>query len=164
MMATDYKELLITWETDLRIACHGHYEAASKLVSYTYWLGIPVIIVSTVVGTAIFSSLEKSPDNCLKITFGIISILNAVLASLQTFLKFPERAEKHRKAGGKFASILKELEQKMVFANSEDIEIWCDDFRKRWDKISNESSTVPKRIWKRQIAKQLKRKKEKYGK
>lgn len=157
-------DLLITWETDLRIACHGHYEAAVNSSRYNYYLGIPVIILSTIVGTAIFASLEENPETYLQILFGLLSMLSVVLASLQTFFKFSEKAEKHRKAGGLFASLLKELEQKMVYVEKGvSVEEWCNVFRKRWDEISNESSTIPKKIWKNQIEKQSKRKKEKYG-
>ena len=163
-MSEKQKDLFITWETDLRVACHGHYEAAVNSSRYNYYLGIPVIILSTIVGTAIFASLEANPETYLQIIFGLLSMLSVVLASLQTFFKFSEKAEKHRKAGRLFGSLLKELEQKMVYTeNGVSAEGWCTEFRERWDEISDESSTVPKKIWKNQIEKQLKRKKEKYG-
>jgi hypothetical protein len=50
-----------------------------------YLLGIPTIILSAGVGTAVFASLNKQAmGNSIKLVFGLISIMAAVLASLQT--------------------------------------------------------------------------------
>jgi hypothetical protein len=155
-------ELLITWETDLRIICHSHYDAAVLASRRNYQLGIPTITLSAIVGTAIFSTIEKSPERALQISAGLLSMLTMVLASLQTFLKWSERAEKHRKAGARFGALLKELENKVAFKpDNKDLEQWSNDFRERWDQISMESPTVPKKLWNRKKSEEKQRQKEK---
>jgi len=136
------RKLLITWETDLRIICQGHYDAAVMSKKFNYFMGVPVIILSTIVGTTIFSSLDTTTNVCLKIFLGLFSISSVVLSALQTFMKYSETAEEYRK---------------------EVTESWCNDFRERWDSISSESPTIPGKIWKKQHEKQNKRRIATYG-
>lgn len=79
-----------------------HDLAARRNDTYRYWLGVPAIILSAVVGTTVFASLETQVDTSLKIILGLISITSAVLASLQTFYNFAGLAESHRLAGVKY--------------------------------------------------------------
>ena len=134
----------------MRIICHAHYDAAVIIKRYNYLLGIPIVILSTLVGTSLFASLNYSPNNWIKIVFGLVSILVALLASLQTFLKFAERSEKHRESGALFGSLLKEVEQKSFteFDNETEFNEWCNNFRERWDDLSIKSLTIPPNIWK----------------
>ena len=99
------QELIDVWETDLRIICHAHYDAAVRAEHRNYQLGIPVIVLSVIVGSAIFVSLKKDPSTYVRIIVGLLSLGSVVLALLQTFLKWSERAEKHREAGSKVWSI-----------------------------------------------------------
>ena len=60
---------------------------------------------STVVGTAVFITLEH--DNIepwVKVAVGLTSVLAAVLAGLQTWLAFGERADKHRLFGARYGA------------------------------------------------------------
>ena len=156
------EKLLQIWETDLRIICHSHYDAALVASRRNYQLGIPTIIISAVVGTAIFSTLENSPEKYFQIIAGLLSMSAVVLSSLQTFLKWSERAEKHREAGARFGALLKELENKVAFVEDDsNLESWSNSFRERWDKISLESPTVPKKLWKRKLNEEKRRLNEK---
>lgn len=160
-MEVGYEKLLKTWESDLWIICHSHYEAAGIAAKKNYRLGVPTIIISAIVGTAIFSTLESSPGTYIKIITGLLSISAVVLSSLQTFLNWSEKAEIHREAGAKFGSLLKELEQKKAFLqNQDDIEKWTESFRKRWDNLSLESPSIPKKIFDNRIASVKKRRDE----
>ena len=76
-----------------------------------YVLGVPVIVLTTLVGTSVFASLSTQPDPRLQITTGIASVVAAVLAALQTFLGHSDRAEKHRLAGAKYGALGRQLEE-----------------------------------------------------
>ena len=71
----------------------GHYLSTDHFARLNYWLGIPVMALSTLVGTSVFASLQEQPEAWLQILIGLASVFAAVLASLQTFLGFAERAE-----------------------------------------------------------------------
>jgi hypothetical protein len=88
----------------------AQFLASKRAHSMHNVLGIPVVVLTTVVGTTIFSSLGASPDSRLVIVAGLISLLAAVLAALQTFLAFAERAEKHRTAAAAYSTLKRELD------------------------------------------------------
>lgn len=67
-------------------------------------------MLSTVVGSAVFASIQRETSNELKLLLGLLSILAAALAGLQTFLGYSERAERHRVASARYASVRRQLE------------------------------------------------------
>ena len=89
---------------EARARSGAHYDQALKAEKNHKTLGIIVVIFSTLVGTTVFGTLTKETPQTnetfiwLKVATGIVSIAAAVLAALQTFLRFSEDSEKHRKA------------------------------------------------------------------
>ncbi len=160
-MDNDAEKLLKIWDTDLRIICHAHYDAAVALGRRNLQLGIPVIVLSAIVGTSIFASLQNNADLWAKIVAGLTSLLVTILAVLQTFLRFSERAEHHREAGARYGALLKELEQHAAFppSNSE-FASWCTDFRNRWDELSLKAPSVPKTSWEKNFNRHTKKKQQ----
>jgi hypothetical protein len=144
-------ELLTKWLNRSHIVLAAHHHASAVLDGRRYWLGISVIILTSFVGTSIFATLQGSPNLPVKITVGLASFLAATLASLQTFLRYEERAERHRSAGIKYGMIMRELEQKVAFPPKEEDELlrFIDDIRIRWDKLNEESPIIPRAIWNR---------------
>ena len=92
------------------IISRAHYIACLKASRRNRWLGIPVVITTTIVGTAIFGTLQESPGVVWKITAGLLSLLAAILSALQTMLKYSELAEKHKTAGAKYAAMRRRLD------------------------------------------------------
>ena len=93
---------------------------------------------------------------------GLASVLAAVLASLQTFLGYSERAEKHRVAGAKYGAIGRELEvmlRSQGEAPSEPIARLID----RLNSLALESPNNPQRIYNTAGGAQLERKQKKKG-
>ncbi|WP_226366902.1 SLATT domain-containing protein [Pseudonocardia sp. ICBG162] len=88
----------------------AQYLASRRLSGLNTHLGVPVVALTTVVGTATFSSLNESPDTSIVIIVGLASILAAVLSALQTFLGFAERAEKHRIAANAYADLKRRMD------------------------------------------------------
>src|SRR5262249_21252379 len=127
------------------------YECAKPLDRMNVWFGIPVVALSTIVGTSVFASLgETNPDLRLRILVGLISVLAAVLSGLQTFLRFSERAEKHRSVVAKYGAIRREMEQAIASGelngpNGKDI---LDSLRAKMDALAAEAPATPQRIYK----------------
>ena len=63
----------------------------------------------------------------------VIVLVTPVLAALQTFLRFPERAEKHRSAAVRFGDLKGEIEELIALAPSDDAKLTetIRDLRKR---------------------------------
>jgi hypothetical protein len=79
-------------------------------------LGVPVVSLSTIVGSAIFATLTATPNAILTVVAGLTSIAVATLAALQTFFGYSERAGKHRLASPNLdmaLELLNELTQRL---------------------------------------------------
>ncbi|MER7450807.1 SLATT domain-containing protein [Nocardia beijingensis] len=102
----------------LRVRAHragrSQYLAAHSAGSMHYRLGIPSIILSTAVGTAVFGTLAGSPDARLIVITGVVSVSSAVLAALQTFFGYSDRAERHRSTGAKYAALKRRIDVAMI--------------------------------------------------
>lgn len=88
----------------------AHYRAAEIAAKRHKRIGIPNVAISAIVATSVFSTLSDSVDIRIKIATGIIALIAAILASLQAFLSYGDRAEKHKAAGAKYGSIRRKLD------------------------------------------------------
>ena len=86
--ASDYLEYCVNKD-------NAHYLSAERAWKWHNRLGIPAVVAGTIVSTSIFATLESNPDLGWKIATGIVALVAVVLAALQTFLNFSERAQKH---------------------------------------------------------------------
>ena len=92
------------------IICRSHYLASSRIGRFNDYLGVPVVVLTVFVGTSIFGTLNESPDVKWRIAAGLLSLTAAIMASLQTFLKFSERSDNHKVAGSRYAVVRRRLE------------------------------------------------------
>jgi Protein of unknown function (DUF4231) len=152
---TSVEQLLSDWKSRIEGWQLAHYESAKHYVRLNYWLGIPVIIFTTFVGTSVFATLDKSVDiKFIKIMIGFISILAAVLTALQTFFRFSDRAEKHRTAAARYGVIEREIQQILAYPSQKKIdllqgslELLLDKLRDRIDALATEAPEIPQRVW-----------------
>ncbi|OLY91198.1 hypothetical protein SAMN05444008_11272 [Cnuella takakiae] len=141
-------ELLRRWHKRLRETQSSHYEAAKPLGSLNYKLGVPVVILTTFVGTSVFATLSKDVNIYFKIATGLISVAAAVLSSIQTFLRFNERAELHRSTAAQAGSIRRLVEEIIASGNLDDLsreEI--SKIRERIDKLSENAPSIKAKTW-----------------
>jgi hypothetical protein len=103
-------------------------------------------VLSTLVGTSVFATIQKRPEVWLQIAVGLGSVAAALMASLQTFLGYSERAEKHRVAGAKYGSLGRELEQ-LRASGTPLSDQNMSEVRKRLDDLAVESPNNPLSIY-----------------
>jgi cytochrome c biogenesis protein CcdA len=144
--------LLSDWLRRFTRLQRAHRDAARGLRGFHFYLGIPTVVLMTFVGTSIFATLETANvDIKTRILVGIVSVTAGILSALQTFLRFAERAEKHRVAGARFGALRREVEQELALPIRERQEMkdFLDTLRERNDKLAEESPEIPHRIWQR---------------
>jgi hypothetical protein len=134
------------------ISQEAHYAIATRLAKYNIWFGVPVVALATLVGTSVFATLQKDVGTDLRILVGIVSVLAAVLASLQTFLRFQERGERHRAAAEHWAQIRRETKQMLALhpeylAERSDPKTYLDGLREKMDRVSAQSPEIGARDW-----------------
>lgn len=142
------EQLIEDWYRRARESQFAHYESVQPLVRANYKLGLPVVALSTLVATSVFATLESATALGYRISVGIISASAAVLAALQTFLRFDERAEKHRAAGGQYGALRRELEQARAGGPPYDARV-INDIREKLDSISSHAPEITARVWAR---------------
>jgi cell fate (sporulation/competence/biofilm development) regulator YlbF (YheA/YmcA/DUF963 family) len=85
------------------VQAEAHDIAADQLRRWHYGMGIPVVVLTTVVSTTAFTALSAADNvRAIAIGTGLLSMLAAVMASLQTFLSFGERSNAHAEASSRF--------------------------------------------------------------
>src|SRR5262249_14050962 len=107
-------ELLRGWLIHAHKGRDRHDTAARIYERSKYLIGIPALIVSTIVGTSVFSTLAAETKSPVPLWVGLLSVAAAVLSALQPFLDFPARAERHRGAGVKYKSVIRSLEHSLA--------------------------------------------------
>jgi hypothetical protein len=146
-------DLLDEWHDRAAATAETHYALASRLGLRNAQLGIPVVVLTTFVGTSVFATLQDQVNASLRIFIGIVSVLAAVLASLQTFLRLAERAEKHRVAAEGWSSIRREIAEKLALhpehRGTHDPEEYLANLRRRIDRIAAQSPEMGDRAWRR---------------
>jgi hypothetical protein len=142
------EQVLNDWYQRVVVTQRAHYLSADYFGARKYWLGVPAVVLSTLVGTSVFATVQKQPELWLQITVGLASVTAALLASLQTFLGYAERAEKHRIAGAKYGALGRELEQLRASGAIPSTEAMSE-VRKRLDDLAVESPNNPIPIYRR---------------
>lgn len=146
-------DLLRDWERRATASSEAHYDLATRLTKSNIRFGVPVVALTTVVGTSVFATVSRTHVNTgLQVAVGMLSVLAAVLASLQTFLRFGERAEKHRTAAEHWASIRREIDEKLALhptylASRGDPQDYLDDLRRRMDQVAQQSPELGVAGW-----------------
>lgn len=72
----------------------------------------------------------------------------AVLAGLQTFLKFSQRSERHHVTGARYGGIKRSLEETLITLaeSGESAKSEVHEIKKKLDSLASGSSEIPKRI------------------
>ncbi len=146
--------LLREWQERAAVSQDAHYVIATRLSRSNLMFGVPVVVLATVVGTSVFATLQEQVASGWRIAIGVVSVLAAVLASLQTFLRFQERAEKHRAAAELWASIRREIDQMLALhpeylAERSDPKAYLDQLRRRMGEVSAQSPEIGDKDWAR---------------
>jgi len=158
-------ELIKQWHFRNHRVQLAHYESARRYQRLHIMLGLPAVILSTFVGTAVFATLSKETElqvplpggamslsaTQLHLLLGLLSVAAALLTGLQTFLKFSELAEKHRLAGSRFANLKHRIEMLATFPEATPVEVrdTLTAIETSWAKLREESPTLPASIWRR---------------
>lgn len=138
-------KMLKKWRARFKRAQIAQNDSGVLCQKLNYWVGIPVIVLATIAGALTFSDLSAQ----YKLVPGFISVLAAVLASIQTFLKFSEKADLHRLAGGHFGELKKEIEFIINFPPEASVlDSKIDSIRQRSDQLTKESPSAMSVAWK----------------
>jgi hypothetical protein len=127
-------------------AQHAYFERAGILGKLNYFIGVPVVIVTALAGSAIVVSQSKA--NPIPIWVGVITVSAAVLASLQTFFRFGERAAFSAVAGARYGLLRRRIEDCLAFP-PEGLTERLAEIQKLEDDAGEQSPPLGERRWSR---------------
>ncbi|PHS66982.1 MAG: hypothetical protein COB12_04790 [Flavobacterium sp.] len=118
-------------------------------------LGIPVIILTTLVGSTLFASRAIRDSLLLEIVLGSMSLVAAILSALQITLRLADEAEKFKAAGLRYRSMVRQFDL-FLFKYSdrindmnqrEKLHIDFKDLIERLDDLASESPSIKDRMY-----------------
>jgi hypothetical protein len=150
-----------SWHRRVAAAEHGHRLMADRMQRRYYMLGIPVVVLTTLIGTSAFASLQNvgsttsgdgatTSSTALAIV-GSISVIAAILSSLQTFLRYSTRAEGHRIAALRYETLRRDMAETLALPRDDrgTPSGALTGVRVRMDRYAKESPTIGERMWER---------------
>ena len=143
------QDLLKRWHKALRILQKGNFGAATYYGKLGKRFGVPVVIATSVVSSAIFATLGNSEYPQIQLAAGFVSILATVLSALQTFLGYPERSSSHREAAGGYGDLRTEVQVLLAsdLSTIADLDDRIESIRTRWNALDKGSPTLPEWIY-----------------
>ena len=146
----ELEELLSTWHRRMDACQHAYYLEAERYKRWHFWLGVPAVILSSIVGTAVFATLEKESLGIVtRVIIALVSIAAAVLAGLQTFLRLSEMSAAHAQAGDWYAAIKRDIEQLRALRREErgSARACTDVLRKEMNKAGQKAPELRESLW-----------------
>lgn len=94
----EHEDILVDWADKAMCYRWLHANANQKFTRLSRWFTIPVIIISTLTGTANFAQDRISPDylNLFVMVVGSLNIIAGIISTIQQFLKINELSESSR--------------------------------------------------------------------
>ena len=94
----EHENILVEWADQAMCYKWMHSKARIKYNKINTWFTIPVIVMSTLTGTANFAAEKIPPEyrEYFSIGVGSVNILAGILTTIQQFLKITELNEAHR--------------------------------------------------------------------
>lgn len=140
-------KVIDSWHKRASQVQDAHYDSGSLCNKWFNVLGLSVVVLSALLG-----SLEvivpvdniKHPEMAKNIS-GVISLLVAILAGIQMYLKLGQRSELHRMAGAHYGEIKRSLETiNIICEDSEQKAIQeVNRIEKKMDAYAKESPEIP---------------------
>jgi hypothetical protein len=94
----EHEKILVEWADKAMCYRWLHSKAHQRYSVFNMWFTIPVIIMSTLTGTANFAQ-DKFPDDkkdLVQVIIGSVNILAGIITTIAQFLKIGELNESHR--------------------------------------------------------------------
>ncbi len=90
-------------EESLLHSSKGHFEAARFWGNFHLWLGIPVVIMSTIAGASFLTKFDYGT-----VIAGVLSLCVAIISAVMTFLNPNEKVNAHHNAGNAYDALMNE--------------------------------------------------------
>jgi hypothetical protein len=110
-----------------------------------------IAVLSAIVGTSVFATLENDVSTAARIAVGLTSVAAAVVAGVQAFATFSKRAYEYERAARTFAALRREIEEArwLLHGDPETLTARVPMLRTKLDDAARDAPNAPPRIWNR---------------
>ena len=142
------EKLLAKWAD--KAACYRwlHDESEKKYSRLNMFMTIPVIVLSTLTGTANFglgSMVPSSMQGVAQVGIGGVSLLTGIVSTIANYLRYAQRMEAHRGAGISWGKLYRKISVELALARSQRES--CMEFllvcRSELDRLTEQSPSIP---------------------
>lgn len=93
-----------------QLSAYAHFGAAERMSNFHLWFGVPTALISVGLGSILVADLQNVVPDFIKWTAGALSLVAAVLSTLQMFFNPKEGKSKHREIANKYLAINRQTE------------------------------------------------------
>jgi hypothetical protein len=150
LWTTEHEDILIEW-ADKAMCYRWLHSNANALYSYkNTWYTIPVIVISTVTGTANFAQ-ERVPieyQTYFVMMIGTFNILAGIITTIQQFLKITQLNEAHRVATIAWDKFYRNIKIQLAKHPDERIEVsqMLKMAKEEFDRLIETSPNIPENV------------------
>lgn len=136
------------------ICARAHHLTSQRKAGLNHLFGIPAVIISAIVGTTVFATLQENPSETARVIVGLVLIAAAVLSTLQTWFNHADMASKHKHAGTKYSAMrrrleLFELKYATTAATREAAIVELEGILEDLEKLADDLPAIPDSMWDR---------------
>ena len=127
-----------------------HHQSFMAYAKTTQRATLPVIILSTITGTASFA-MESVPENLRPIasqSIGAGNLIAGLIATISTFLKLQENTAAHKLAATNFGKFSRKIRLELALPlkdRTKDGAVMIDEARQEYDRLLEEAPDIPRK-------------------
>jgi hypothetical protein len=146
----EHEQILIEWADKAMCYRWLHSKANAMFSSLNTWYTIPVIVISTLTGTANFAQ-ERVPiqyQNLFVMVVGGFNILAGIITTIQQFLKITQLNEAHRVSSIAWDKFYRNIKIELAKHPEERIDVrqMIKMSKEEFDRLMETSPTIPEKI------------------
>jgi hypothetical protein len=123
--SSEHEAILVEWADKAMCYRWLHSKSNVKYSSMNTWFTIPVIIMSTLTGTANFAQnqIDIAYRNYATMAIGAVNLLAGILTTIQQFLKIGELNESHRASSISWGKFYRNIKVELTKAPAERVPV-----------------------------------------
>jgi len=133
------RKVVLDWMRKIHKMEYAHRYQSMYWKNINSWLGIPSLILATIIGA--ISTISAIPKEIIDFSIPLMAIIVAILSGLQTFLKPTEKEIEFKKKSDQFEELRHKVEEFLEFHREDETEKNITDIlseiRKEWAKLGN---------------------------
>lgn len=88
-----------------------NFNAADRKEKLHYRIGVPLIVINILTGSVLIYVISGGGASWVKFVPLILTLFSALLSGFQTYLKFQQKVEGHRRVGNRYLAMMKKCDR-----------------------------------------------------